>query len=65
MPDWLIVMLAFLAPGGVIVAAIERTRRENNRDHYSNSVLLNQIDKKVDKLDSRLDGHIEWHLDKE
>lgn len=59
------VAVAILAPGGIIVTLIERTRRENNRDHTKNSELLQQIDGKVDKIDERLDHHIEWHLDKE
>lgn len=58
------VAVAILAPGGIIVTLIERTRRENNRDHAKNSELLQQIDGKVDKIDERLDHHIEWHLDK-
>jgi hypothetical protein len=44
---------------------IERTRKENNRDHDRNQKLLEQIDVKVDGIDERLDHHIEWHLDKE
>lgn len=54
-----------LAPGGIIVALVERTRRQNNRDHAQNMNVLRSIDKKVDKIDERLDHHIEWHLDKE
>lgn len=61
---WYELALAFSAPGGVIVALIEKTRRENNRDHAKNSELLMKIDGKVDKIDERLDHHIEWHLDK-
>lgn len=59
------VILAILAPSGVIVTLLERTRKENNRDHNSNRELLEQIDVKVDGIDNRLDHHIEWHLDKE
>ena len=59
---------AMAAPGGIIVivvgALIERTRRENNRDHQRNSDILHSIDKKVDHVSSRMDDHIEWHLDK-
>lgn len=63
--DWLAIALAILAPGGLLVALIERTRRENNRDHARNSDLLHRIDSKVDKIDNRIDKHIEWHLDKD
>jgi len=54
-----------LAPSGIIATLIEKTRRENNKDHARNSALLQQIDTKVDKIDGRLDDHIEWHLDRE
>ena len=46
MPAWLQVVIAVLAPSGVVVTLIERTRRENNRDHNRNSELLHQIDGK-------------------
>jgi len=61
--NWLGVFATILAPGGLIALLIERTRRENNRDHARNSDLLHRIDGKVDKIDERLDHHIEWHLD--
>ena len=63
MPYWLQVVVALAAPSGVLVALIERTRRENNRDHARNSELLQSIDRKVDHVSERMDDHIEWHLD--
>ena len=65
MPVWAQVVIALVAPSGVLVALIERTRRENNRDHNRNSSLLQRIDGKVDKIDGRLDRHIDWHAHKE
>lgn len=65
MPTWAAILIAVLAPSGVIVTLIERTRKENNRDHDRNSSLLRQIDGKVDGIDKRLDSHIEWHAHKE
>ena len=64
MPTWAAIVIAVLAPSGVLVSLIERTRRENNRDHDRNAGLLRQIDTKVDKIDGRLDDHIAWHLDR-
>ena len=61
MPTWVAILLAVLAPGGIITVLLERVRRENNRDHNRNSELLQQIDGKVDKIDERLDSHMEWH----
>lgn len=65
MEPWLQIVLAILAPGGIVtvlLVAIERTRRENNRDHQRNASLLEQIDRKVDHVSDRMDDHIEWHL---
>lgn len=65
MEPWLQIVLAIIAPGGiftVLLVAIERTRRENNRDHQRNASLLEQIDRKVDHVSERMDDHIEWHL---
>lgn len=65
MEPWLQIVLAILAPGGIVtvlLVAIERTRRENNRDHQRNATLLEQIDRKVDHVSDRMDDHIEWHL---
>ena len=65
MGELVAIIVAVLAPSGLIVTLIERTRKENNRDHDRNQKLLEQIDVKVDGIDERLDHHIEWHLDKE
>lgn len=64
MAGWLQIVIAVLAPSGVLVTLIERMRRENNRDHDRNSSMLHQIDKKVDHVSERVDDHIEWHLDR-
>ena len=52
--NWWEIAGVVMAPGGVIVIVvgglIERTRRENNRDHQRNSDLLHQIDRKVDHV---------------
>lgn len=63
MPTWAVILLAVVAPGGVIVTLLERVRRENNRDHAYNSNLLRRIDGKVDRIGDRLTDHLEWHLD--
>lgn len=63
MPTWLAVVLAVVAPGGVIVTMLEKVRRENTRDHAANSNLLRRIDSKVDRIDERMSDHLEWHLE--
>jgi hypothetical protein len=63
--DTLTIVLALLAPGGILAAMIEKTRRENNRDHGKNSELLHRIDGKVDQIDSKVDkvdGRLFEHL---
>ena len=45
----------------LLVTLIERTRRQNNRDHAENSQKLDRIADKIDNVDSRLGNHIEWH----
>ena len=64
MPNWLVILLAVLAPGGVLTVLLERLRRENNRDHERNLELLSAIDRKVDGVSDRVDDHVRWHLDK-
>ena len=48
----------------LLVALIEVTRRQNNRDHASNADKLDKVIDKIDAVDSRLGGHIEWHAHK-
>ena len=60
-PDTLAIVLAVLAPGGILAVLLERVRRENNRDHANNHQLLKSIDRKVDKIDDRLHDHITDH----
>lgn len=63
MANWLQVVLAVLAPSGVLVTLLEKMRRANNRDHSENSELLKTVDRKVDGVAERMNDHIEWHLD--
>lgn len=62
------VIIAILAPGGLIVTLVQKARRENNRDHAANSTLLRHIDRqvdqlhiKVDRVDDRLHAHLSDH----
>ena len=49
----------------LIVALIETTRRQNNRDHATNSDKLDSVITKIDQVDSRLGTHIDWHAHKD
>lgn len=59
--ETLAIVLAVLAPGGILAVLLERMRRQNNRDHNTNYQLLKGIDRKVDKIDDRLHDHITDH----
>lgn len=56
--ETLAIVLAVLAPGGILAVLLERMRRQNNRDHNTNYQLLKGIDRKVDKIDDRLHDHV-------
>ena len=61
-----IVAAAFVAAvASVIVALLQRTRKENSADHMLVMDLLRGIGRKVDKVDDKIDRHVEWHMDKE
>ncbi|CAB4134902.1 hypothetical protein UFOVP1226_16 [uncultured Caudovirales phage] len=49
----------------LLVALIETTRRQNNRDHATNSNKLDSVITKIDQVDSRLGTHIDWHAHKD
>jgi len=51
--------------GALLVALIETTRRQNNRDHATNSDKLDSVITKIDTVDSRLGTHIDWHAHKD
>ena len=47
--------------GAVLVAMLERTRRQNNRDHAHNSAKLDQVLDVVHDTRARLTDHLTWH----
>lgn len=49
----------------LLVALIETTRRQNNKDHASNADKLDKINDKIDTLGSRIGDHLEWHAHKD
>jgi hypothetical protein len=61
-----IVAAAFVAAvASVIVALLQRTRKENSADHMLVMDMLRGIGRKVDKVDDKIDRHVEWHMDKD
>ena len=63
-----IIVATITAVGGIIVAVINKFRKENHDDHaYVRGLLTmlyksqNRIEHKVDRVDERLTRHIESH----
>ena len=47
--------------GGVTVALIQQSRRENKQDHNVVSSLIKQVHKDVVNVENKLDSHIKEH----
>lgn len=58
-----IVVAAITTIGGILVAIIQRLRKENKQDHYTVRDILKDMREDIQNVDSKLDGHIEWHMD--
>ena len=66
---WAAVIAAVVAAvGAIIVATIDKFRKENQTDHQVVVGLLHvlrksqlRVEDKVERLDERLDSHIEFH----
>ena len=65
-----IIAAVVAAVGGVIVAALDKFRKENHTDHQVVLGLLHvlrksqqRVEDKVNQVDERLDKHLEFHLD--
>ena len=60
------VVAAFVAAvASVIVALLQRSRKENSNDHMVVMDLLRSVGRKIDRVDDKIDRHVEWHMDKE
>lgn len=61
MPTWLTILLAVLAPGGILVTLIQ-LKKENARDHAANSAKLDRVIEVSEDTRERLNDHIDYHL---
>jgi len=61
MPVWLTIILAILAPGGILVTLIQ-LKKENARDHAANSAKLDRVIEVSEDTRERLNDHIDYHL---
>ena len=50
------------AVGGIIVAIIDKFRKENRRDHGAVMDALDRVSNTVERVEGKVDSHIEWHL---
>ena len=48
--------------GTIIVATIQKFRKENRDDHNRVVDALVSLKEDVKDIDKKLDGHIDWHL---
>jgi len=61
----LVVAALVAAVASVIIALLERARRDNGKDHALTMDLIRMVGKKVDRVDGKLDRHVEWHVTKD
>jgi len=66
-----ILIAAITTIGAIIVALVQKGRRENKDDHNVVATLLVNVKDdiinlhhKIDHVDQSLDGHIDWHMKK-
>ena len=57
------VIVAFIASiGGVLIAVIQKSRKENRGDHNMVKQCIDLLRDDVKNIDRKLDNHMEWHM---
>lgn len=57
------VVVAFIASiGGVLIAVIQKSRKENKGDHNMVKQCVDLLRDDVKNIDRKLDNHMEWHM---
>lgn len=60
---WALVISALLAGvASIIVALIQKFRKENRRDHGAVMNALDRVSHTMERVEGKVDSHIEWHL---
>jgi len=49
------------AVGGVLVAIINKFRKENHEDHGRVREALEQVSNTIERVEGKVDSHINWH----
>lgn len=57
-----IVVAVITAGSGIIVAFIQKFRRENQQDHGAVMEAIKDLHNDIHQVDEKIDGHIIWHL---
>lgn len=58
-----IIVSIIAAIGGILVALIQKGRKENRNDHNHVVGMIKILHKDVNKVDQKISNHIDWHLD--
>lgn len=59
------ILVALIAAiGGILVALIQRGRKDNREDHNVVAGMIQSLHSDVQSVDKKIDSHISWHLDK-
>lgn len=57
------VVVAFIASiGGILIAVIQKSRKENKGDHNMVKECIDLLRDDVKNIDRKLDNHMEWHM---
>ena len=48
--------------GGVLVALINKFRKENHEDHDRVRHALERVSNTIDRVEGKVDSHLEWHI---
>lgn len=60
---WALIISALLAGvASIIVALIQKFRKENRRDHGAVMDALDRVSHTMERVEGKVDSHIEWHL---
>jgi hypothetical protein len=57
-----IIVASIAAVGAIIVAFVQKSRKENHTDH---AMVMNAVDRlshTMDRVEGKVDSHIDWHL---
>jgi hypothetical protein len=57
-----VVVAAITAVGAIIVAFVQKSRKENHNDHAMVMNAMDRLSHTMDRVEGKVDSHIDWHL---